>query len=82
MRCTVVWNDEAEQKLLNLWLGAAGRAGITAAANWIDQHLRANPFPGQNQSGEFTLQRYPLEVTGTFSPLDCLIRIKDVVLLD
>ena len=40
MRFTVVWDPEAEDKLAALWAAADDRQSVSAAADWIDAHLR------------------------------------------
>lgn len=48
MTYTVVWQASAEAELVRLWIAAADRGVISAAANEIDRALRRNPA----QSGE------------------------------
>ena len=36
---TVVWHEKAQDELAQLWLDAAGRKAVSAAANQIDQTL-------------------------------------------
>lgn len=44
MRFTVVWSDDAQDKLTALWMsGVASQADVTDAANRIDRMLRDDP---------------------------------------
>jgi plasmid stabilization system protein ParE len=43
MRYTVLWTPAAQQDLASVWLNAADRAAVTAAASIIDQLLAQNP---------------------------------------
>lgn len=38
-RYTVVWHQEAHDRLASIWLDANDRPAVTMAANAIDQHL-------------------------------------------
>ena len=53
MRSTVVWVEEAEEKLANAWMNDPGHAGITAASDWIDRTLLTNPKIGQLQGDRY-----------------------------
>lgn len=48
MRYTVLWTPAAEQDLAEVWLHAADRVAVTAAADMLDQLLAQNP----DQQGE------------------------------
>jgi plasmid stabilization system protein ParE len=44
MKFTVVYAPEAERQLMELWLDAAARRAVTAAADAIDEILASNPI--------------------------------------
>lgn len=49
---TVVWKPTATSELAEIWLNAADRAAVTAAAHQIDTSLRVDPFTqGESRSG-------------------------------
>ena len=41
-RHTVVWSDDSERRLMQIWLGADDRSAVSAAAHRIDRMLREN----------------------------------------
>ena len=43
MNFTVVWDPDAEQELIMLWLAARDRSAITAASHAIEQRLGNDP---------------------------------------
>jgi hypothetical protein len=52
MNCTVLWRPLAEQQLAQLWVNAADRNAIAAAADAIDGLLRRDPhLRGESRSG-------------------------------
>lgn len=42
-RFTVVWHKDAEQQLIEIWLGAENREAVTAATVQIDRELSFAP---------------------------------------
>lgn len=44
MKWTVLWHDDAENGLANLWVTSSDKGAITAAANIIDYRLRRDPL--------------------------------------
>ncbi|MBW3596607.1 MAG: hypothetical protein KY475_04960 [Planctomycetes bacterium] len=51
MKFTVLWTEEAEDELAEIWIAAADRTAITVAANQIDATLR-NDATQQGESRE------------------------------
>jgi plasmid stabilization system protein ParE len=43
MNYTVVWKPSAKARLADIWMSAADRASVAAAANAIDRALAATP---------------------------------------
>ena len=52
MNWTVIWRPSAEQQLAQLWVSAADRNAVTAAANQIDAELQHDPLSaGEARAG-------------------------------
>jgi len=43
MKYTVLWHSQAEDQLAALWMAAADKPSVTAAAHRIDHLLESNP---------------------------------------
>ena len=80
MRWTVVYVDNSENELADIWLHAADRQAITAAAHRIDEALRDHPdMKGDDFYGDRIYQESPLAVAYTLRPEDRLVRIFQVM---
>jgi hypothetical protein len=80
MRYTVVWKPAAEAELAELWISAADKHAIAAAANEIDVRLRLAPHSvGESRSGTIRVWfAGPIGVTYEIVQDDYLVRVLDV----
>jgi plasmid stabilization system protein ParE len=70
MNFTVRWSRKAKQALAQLWTSATDRAGITAAANYIEVLLQRDPrSQGESRTGNTRILFVP--------PLAVLYRINE-----
>jgi hypothetical protein len=61
MSYRVLWQPKAEQALAELWMDAANRSAITAAARGIDEQLRTDPENvGESRWGDKRILLVPL----------------------
>lgn len=77
MSFTVVWKPEAERRLATLWNEGPDRAGVTSAANAIDEMLRRDPLSfGESRVGDRrVIFESPLGAIYSVSRLDRLVEI-------
>lgn len=80
MRYSVVWSQDADDDLLNIWLSAANRGAITAAQSRIDSELAIHPLRNADHLAEglYRLELSPLCVVFEVSDADALIRVESV----
>lgn len=80
MRFTVVWTPSAEQELARLWLSAADRARVAAAADQIDASLAREPqLVGESRGGSTYIAIVaPLAVFYDIDEPNRLVRIWDL----
>jgi hypothetical protein len=79
MKYTVVWDDDAEDRLADIYNRASDKADVTAASNQIDRLLRNDPDrKGRPLNGTRFLTVPPLTVVFTVSPDDRLVRVQQV----
>ena len=74
---TVVWSEEAERELADIWSDAADRQGIANAANILDRELAYAPANlGESRpSGLRIAHCLPLGVSFAVSEEDRLVRV-------
>ncbi len=80
IRYTVVWHDEAQNQLAEIWINASDREAVTLAANATDRHL-ANDAESKGTKIEGDLRQLvvpPLRLLFSVSEPDRLARILDV----
>jgi len=79
-RYTVVWHDDAQNQLAEIWTNASDRQTVTLAANAIDRHLAVDTTAkGIAVEGDLRLAIVPpLRVLFAVSELDRMVRILDV----
>lgn len=77
MNYTVIWKPEADRRLADIWLNAADRAAVTAAAHQIDQKLRRDPEnEGESRDKGRRIQLVaPLGVLYRVAPDDRLVNV-------
>jgi hypothetical protein len=76
---TVVWHQDAIDKLADIWLQASDRGAVTLAAHEIEQALRQDADKqGTDFFGDRLYVEPPLSVVYRVFPPDCLVRILDV----
>ena len=80
MKHTVVWTIEAEQELAAIWLTAADRGLIAAAADFLDRQLAQSPAAvGESRpDGRRIAYQLPLGVGFEIIEDDCLVRVLSV----
>ena len=80
MKWTVVWVPIVERKLTRLWLRAADRTAIRAAADQIDRRLSSNPEEtGESRTaGQRIVHEAPLGAVFQVSPADRLVQVIDI----
>jgi hypothetical protein len=80
MRFTVVWDDEALNRLAAIWLRADDRAAITAAQAAIDAELAVSPSAKGSSISEGLrrLVKTPLQVLFEVSEADRIVRVTAV----
>ncbi|MEX2316239.1 MAG: hypothetical protein WD669_03740 [Pirellulales bacterium] len=76
-RYTVVWHDDAQNQLAQVWMGSTDRAAITEAAHVIDIELAVDAgSKGVEVEGELReLVVPPLRVLFGVSEPDRLVRV-------
>lgn len=77
MKYTVTWTPSAERDLALLWMQAADRQALTAAADAIDLSLRRDPL-GEGEARDGTsriLFAEPLAVLYDVQPDDCRVAV-------
>ena len=80
MKWTVVWVDNSENELADIWLQAEDRNAITAASHRIEQELQHHADQkGEDFYGDRILQDGPLAVVYELRPDDLLVRIMQVM---
>ena len=80
MTFTVVWENEAQDKLAQPWLDAVDRNAVSKAANRLDQRLRLSPLSeGQEHPEGLRIAVIdPLVAVFEVHEPDCLVRVLDV----
>ena len=79
-RYTVVWHDDAQNRLAEIWMNASDRQSVTLAANTIDKHL-ADDAAMKGIAVEGDLRQVfvpPLRLLYAVSEADRMVRILDV----
>ena len=80
IRYTVVWHDEAQNQLAEIWINASDREAVRLSVNAIDRHL-ANDAESKGTKIEGDLRQLvvpPLRLLFSVSEPDRLARILDV----
>lgn len=81
MRCTVIWDSDAQDELARFWLQAPDPQAVTDAANEIDRLLKHSALSvGEDFGPDRRLIVEPLEVIYTVVPDDCLVHVTQVAL--
>jgi hypothetical protein len=80
MKWTVIWRPASESGLTDLWVSAADKAAITAAANRIDVLLRRSPFDvGESRDDDDRVYfDAPLGILFTIDELDRKVFVERV----
>lgn len=79
MKYTVVWDDDASDRLADIYNRASDKAAVEAAGNTIDRLLKNDPDRrGRPLNGTRFLTVPPLTVVFTVSPDDRLVRVQQV----
>jgi hypothetical protein len=79
MRYTVVWDRDAENELMEIWLDAADRAAVSAAANDIDRELAHDPeLKGVEFYGDRLIVVRPVCATFRVVHGDCQVIVRQV----
>jgi plasmid stabilization system protein ParE len=80
MRYTVTWTPTAKNELCNIWVDAADRQTVTAAADEFDALLRTNPNDVGESRGDGIriLTVGPLSVFYQVRDLDCCVEVWSV----
>ena len=82
MRCTVVWDPDAQDELARFWMQASDPQALADASDEIDRLLKSSALTvGEEFGSDRRLIIEPLEVIYTVSPDDCLVRVLQVDLL-
>lgn len=83
MTYTVIWVTAAAGELAEIWMAAADRPLITAAARDVDQRLRVDPeSAGESREQRRILIAGPLAITFEISAEDRLVKVLDVWRVD
>lgn len=83
IRYTVVWHEDVQNQLAQIWLDASDRNAVTSAAHAVDQCL-ANDAESQGVEVEGGLRELlvpPLQLVFFVSEPDRMVRILDVAKL-
>jgi len=80
MSYTVLWKPAAQQELAQLWINAADRSALAAAADLIDALLKTDPqSQGESRHGDMrVLICPPLAVNYKVSEADRIVLVSDV----
>jgi hypothetical protein len=79
MKYTVVWDDDASDRLADIYNRASDKAAVTAASNTMDRLLGNDPDrKGRPLNGTRFLTVPPLTVVFTVSPDDRLVVVQQV----
>ncbi len=79
MKYTVVWDDDAEDRLADIYYRVPDKAAVTAASNTIDRLLKNDPErKGRPLNGTRFLTVPPLTVVFTVNPDDRLVKVQQV----
>jgi len=81
-RYTVVWHDDAQNQLAEIWMNVSDRQSVTLAANAIDRQLADDASTkGTAVEGDLRLAIVPpLRLLFAVSQADRLVRILDISL--
>jgi hypothetical protein len=76
---TVVWLPDPLDRLAEIWMQAADRQAVRAAADRIDQRLRVDPdHQGVQLRGKWYLIERPLAIQYVVRPDDRLVEVVQV----
>jgi hypothetical protein len=76
---TVIWTPAAQQQLADVWVNAADKDEVSAAAHWIDGQLRRDAHRRGFSAGTLRgLLRPPLGVLFTVDMGDCKVHVVQV----
>lgn len=79
MRYDVKWDDDALDKLADLWMRASDRDAIRDAANQVDRELAWSPeTKGNDFYGDRLLVISPLQVSYSIDPARGRVTVLDV----
>jgi hypothetical protein len=80
IRFTVVWHEDAQNRLAQVWMDSRDRNAVTEATHIIDIHLASDPeLKGTAVEGELReLVQPPLSVLFAVSEPDRLVKIVHV----
>jgi hypothetical protein len=79
MRCTVVWDEEAQDELTRIWTRVSDRQAVADTSDYIDQLLRSSAERvGEEYGSDRRLLVTPLEVIYNVSPDDCMVKVLQV----
>jgi len=75
MTFRVVWTDKATQELAEIWLNAADREAVNAAAALIDRVLKVHPLDDRHEivNGFGTALRVPVGIDFGVDPENQLV---------
>ncbi len=82
-RFTVVWLEDAQNELAEVWLDSGRSEAVTTAAATIERHLRESP-PAHGQhlaEGLWKIYRHPLKIYYSVSEADRLVEVSRVLLI-
>jgi hypothetical protein len=77
-RFTVVWIEDAEGDLAEVWIDSPNREAIRAAVERIDRELDQAPtlYGTHLSEGLWTIYREPLKVFFTIDPINELVEVQ------
>lgn len=79
MRFTVIWSQDALDRLTERWLRAADRNAVTAAQHQIDQLLQVDPdAQGVPFYGDRLIFVAPLHAAFSINTMDMIVEVFDV----
>ena len=83
MRYTVVWNQDVQDELGQLWIDSGNKKGIAQAADRIDWELMNSPADkGEPFGDRFHIIEVPLQIIYQVSEDDRLVTVLQVRLLE
>ena len=76
MKWTVIWTNEAEEELTNIWLRATNKRAISQASDRIELELKRDADKkGEVVGRHRVLHLPPLAVAYEVIPDDCMVRV-------